>query len=191
MGSNLGIYSVAVRGFNVPMPPAKYALVVSGDIQTVGSTSCAGAQAICPMACSGQGQCNNGVCACNTGFTGLDCSSAAISLLSSANAVQGVQSLTKQARLSSGAWVYYSVAIPTFSTLQLPSSNSTTSSALDLLVTVTRVSRVGDPDIYVGMNYFPTLSRYDVMDGACDTWYFLSSVPFRFFLLRVFCRWLN
>jgi len=72
-GINLGpgFYSVLIHGTYLPMGAQPYALVITGDFNTT-TESCTDA---CPFNCGNtNGQCINGLCLCNEGYYGPDCS---------------------------------------------------------------------------------------------------------------------
>lgn len=75
----IGTWTALVHGHSVDdqisVNGQNWALVVSGGV----TDATAGCPARCPHACSGFGTCSNGVCTCNTGRFGVDCSLSAFS----------------------------------------------------------------------------------------------------------------
>lgn len=97
---------------------------------------------MCPNNCSSNtnnGVCIDGFCKCNQYFSGTDCSIQSVEL-----SPQHLVSITVQPY----AWTYFHVIV----------LNST----MDLIFTISVSS--GDPDFYVGYNYFPTLIANDYRD---------------------------
>lgn len=77
----IGTWTALVHGHavddQISVNGQNWALVVSGGATDATS----GCPSRCPHACSGFGTCNSGVCTCNTGRFGVDCSLSASSFL--------------------------------------------------------------------------------------------------------------
>eukprot|EP00761_Pharyngomonas_kirbyi_P011439 gb/GECH01011464.1/.p1 GENE.gb/GECH01011464.1/~~gb/GECH01011464.1/.p1 ORF type:complete len:1288 (+),score=256.97 gb/GECH01011464.1/:1-3864(+) len=91
-------FSVFIRGNYVPDGPQKYSLVVTGEgleEQQCGSS--------CLNGCNGHGTCTQGVCECDSGWTGVDCS----------QDITDLEECTQISRsLAQSEWKYFEYQIP-------------------------------------------------------------------------------
>ena len=165
--------TVSVQGFHVPMGPQTYALVVTGNFEEVPVSACPSSEHLCPNNCGAAyntGKCVDGICVCNSFFTGADCSISSVELLliSPNNEPSSVGNhegsfLSKKfvGYVGVFGWSYYHVEIKNMTSQPLDSRQ--------LVFTVDTTSKMGDPDIFVAANSFPSLSHYDLADTLCDT----------------------
>lgn len=112
---------------------------------------------VCPNACSSHGSCSTstGLCTCNNGYAGSDCSMQIVALSTSS---------TVTASVVTGAANYYSFTPP-------PSTSS-------ILFTMQQTTS-GDADIYISANVLPTNYVFDfanLTDAALST-VRITSVP--------------
>ena len=70
IGQGAGVYTIRVRGANVPLGPQAFALVVTGR---GAPSACVNSAPECPSNCSGRGACRAGRCACEPPSFGADC----------------------------------------------------------------------------------------------------------------------
>eukprot|EP00455_Lapot_gusevi_P037831 TRINITY_DN4242_c0_g2_i1.p1 TRINITY_DN4242_c0_g2~~TRINITY_DN4242_c0_g2_i1.p1 ORF type:complete len:360 (-),score=102.02 TRINITY_DN4242_c0_g2_i1:135-1214(-) len=154
-----GVYAIKVIGTHIPVAPQNFSLVVTGDVVEVDLAQCTGA-AVCPNSCSSRGTCQpNGLCKCNLGFFGPDCSTTSEPFSSP---------IASRVSLEVGAWGYFHFDV-TAAMIQ----NRTE----DLRFTMLRTSTVGDPDMYVQFNDFPTLNSALYANTDCDSCNGASSSP--------------
>jgi hypothetical protein len=100
----------------------------------------------CPNSCSNNGACFSGVCLCQAGYSGNDCST---SLTTLANGAQASGSI------GSNAWAYYQLAAPT------------TSKPIASITTALKESGTsGLIWLYAAAQQAPTLRNYDHADTA-------------------------
>lgn len=116
------------------------------SIQYTVSNGCPGT----PTPCSGNGQCYNGVCSCNPGFGGDDCSVSSVTDLNSG------YSRTGTIATSSSLWKYYSFVV-----------SGTSYISFDLSETNT----VGYLYLYVLEGRTPDNANYDYADISTDSKY--------------------
>ena len=70
IGQGAGVYTIRVRGANVPLGPQAFALVATGR---GAPSACVASWPECPSNCSGRGACRAGRCDCEPPSFGADC----------------------------------------------------------------------------------------------------------------------
>jgi subtilisin family serine protease len=154
--------SIRVRGTNVPKGPQAYSLVLNGNFRVVENSECLAAaiegateNLMCPNGCSHHGVCtDSGLCDCAEGFFGADCASEAVPLQLAAGL--GEFAPIKGQTASEG-WSYFSFEL---NATQLYHS---------FRVLLQRTSTVGDPDVYVEVDRFPTLTHHNWSITVCES----------------------
>lgn len=111
----------------------------------------------CPSNCSKKGTCVNGVCQCDAGRAGVDCSYALHELTAGAE--------SNEFTLDHGDWDYFHIAVPSVS---------------DLSILVHETRNLGDCDVYVSRNSFPTRNTYlySNSNAGQDSRISISHAPF-------------
>jgi hypothetical protein len=151
-GERPGRWVVRVAGAHVPMGPQSYALVVTGPFGTDESagqiapgSACA---APCPGRCSGNGACVAGRCACDAGFSGSDCGTAAPVIRGEDAPVAGV--------VGSYQWRYYTYPVTSSDLAGADSARRVT-----IGVTLETLTPWTDADVFVSFDRAPTLLGHD------------------------------
>jgi len=102
-------------------------------------------RANCPNDCSGHGACSNGLCSCDIGYTGTDCSLEERVLTSGVSVSSNVATFQ---------WKYYYIPLVYRGNLK---------------VELNQTSSTGDCDIYVQLNDIPTRNNYYKRDITIRT----------------------
>jgi hypothetical protein len=149
-------FSVHVRGTHIPQSGQTFALVVSGDFDLLPVSQCAG-PILCPNGCGGptRGKCNYlGMCECVQDYTGSDCSEVSTAMpLDDSNSHYYKTSGTVQRE----GWAYFHFDADSYH------------KDTGISIIMKRTSMVGDPDLYVREDQFPTLRDYLDKATGCDS----------------------
>jgi len=148
--STLGtIFSLHIRGANVPQGPTNFSLVITGTFQILPTSRCSSSGPICPNSCSNQGTCDTqtGLCTCQSGYGGSDCSIGSYPLL---------KSITHQYESLDQNWLPFEWKYYYFDLF----TNMSLIDGFRILVNRTGAV-ITDPVIYVGFTYLPTPAKFD------------------------------
>jgi hypothetical protein len=156
------LFTVHVRGTNVPKGPQNFALVVNGFFTQLPLEQC-NSGVLCPNSCSNQGICNRtiGACVCNAGRVGVDCSQTVVTLTPSPNISEIIRS-PAQVAVPVGGWEYSEYTVEEWMIHNSSMAGHT--------ITMTRVDGAGDPDMYITVNgEYPSIATWDYAATVCDS----------------------
>jgi len=149
-------YSVHVRATHLPQSGQTFALVVNGDFDVLDNNDC-GNLIMCPANCGGvgRGKCGpTGICQCVDDFTGSDCSEMSNPIPKDDG---DAHYFTTQGSVASGGWTYFHFDATDYHQKE------------GVSIIMKRISSIGDPDMYIEFQDFPSLKKYSFKSTGCDS----------------------